>query len=212
MRYLRNGEGRARFDFVTIQLHWLTVTLIALQAATGLTLQYAHGVPVQPLLAVHRSGGALVWCVALARLLWRATFARFPAFPDWMSGAQKWIATRTEYALYALLLFQPLTGLATTLMLGKPFALLLWTVPAILPRNLELWQMLFAAHRVGAYCLFAIIAGHAGMALLHHYVFGDEVLARMAPWVRRRVTALPAARGAKAARSLRRERGSFAPR
>jgi cytochrome b561 len=128
----------------------------------------------------------MVWCVALTRIAWRGTFAKFPPFPDWMSDAQKWIATRTEYVLYVLLLLQPLSGFATTLLLGKPFPLFIWIVPALVPRNLDLWESLLAVHRVGAYCLFTVIGGHGGLALLHHYVFHDEVLQRMAPWVRRK--------------------------
>ena len=186
MRTLRSADGsRASFDLPTIMLHWLTVTLIAFQAASGLTLEFAEGtVPVQPLLDLHRSAGTVVWAVAMTRIVWRGSFAKFPPFPEWMSNAQKWIATKTEYLLYGLLFLQPLTGLATTLMLGKPFHLFFWTVPALVHRNLDVWESLLAVHRVGAYCLFAVVGGHAGMALFHHYVFRDEVLERMAPWVR----------------------------
>lgn len=188
MRTLRNADGsRAPFDLVTITLHWLTVTLIAFQAGSGLTLEFAEGtVPTQPLLDFHRSAGTVVWCVALTRIIWRGTFAKFPPFPEWMSNAQKWIATKIEYVLYALLLAQPLTGLATTFLLGKPFHLFFWTVPPLIHRNLDLWESLLFVHRVGAFCLFAVIGGHASMALLHHYVFRDEVLERMAPWMRRK--------------------------
>ena len=188
MRILRSAEGsRAPFDLVTITLHWLTVTLIAFQAATGLTLQFAEGaLPIHPLLDFHRSAGAMVWCVALGRILWRWTGAKFPPFPDWMSNAQKWIATKIEYTIYGLLLIQPLTGIATTLVLGKPFQLFFWTVPALVRRDLDLWESLLTIHSVGAYVLFAVVSGHAAMALLHHYVFRDEVLQRMAPWVRQK--------------------------
>lgn len=188
MRSLRSAEGsRAPFDLVTITLHWLTVTLIAFQAATGLTLEFAEGaIPMRPLLDFHRSAGTIVWSVALARIFWRSSLAKFPPFPEWMSGAQKWIATKIEYLLYALLLLQPLTGMATTLLLGKPFHLFFWTVPALVHRDLDLWQSLLAVHRIGAYCLFTVVGGHAGMALMHHYVFRDEVLERMAPWMRQK--------------------------
>jgi cytochrome b561 len=163
------------------------VTLISFQAATGLTLEFAKvALPTRLLLDLHRSVGTMALCVALARIVWRGTFAKFPPFPAWMSNAQKWIATKTEYLLYGLLLLQPLTGLATTLLLGKPFQLFFWTVPSLIHRDLDLWELLLAAHRAGAYCLFTVVGGHAGLALLHHYVFRDEVLERMAPWVRQK--------------------------
>ena len=43
-------------------------------------------------------------------------------------------------------------------------------------------------HEIGAYCMFAVIGGHAGMALLHHYVFKDDVLEKMAPWCQQKKT------------------------
>jgi cytochrome b561 len=184
---LCNDGLRARFDFVTITLHWLTATLITFQAATGLALEFARdSVPTLPMLDFHRSAGTMVWFIALTRIVWRGTLAKFPPFPEWMSNPQKWIATKIEYILYGLLLLQPLTGLTATLLLGKPFHLFFWTVPPLAHRNLDLWESLLAFHRVGAYCLFAVVGGHAGMALLHHYVFRDEVLERMAPWVRQK--------------------------
>ena len=184
---MRNDGLRARFDFVTITLHWLTATLITFQAASGLALEFARdSVPTLPLLDLHRSAGTMVWFFALTRIVWRGTFAKFPPFPEWMSNPQKWIATKIEYILYGLLLLQPLTGLTAMLLLGKPFHLFFWTVPPLVHRNLDLWESLLEFHRVGAYCLFAVVGGHAGMALLHHYVFRDEVLERMAPWIRRK--------------------------
>jgi cytochrome b561 len=200
VRTLRSAEGsRAPFDLVTVTLHWLTVTLIVFQAGSGLTLEFAEGtVPTQPLLDFHRSFGAVAWGVALIRILWRWSFAKFPPFPEWMSNAQKWFATKTEYLIYGLLLLQPITGVATTLLLGKPFHLLLWTVPALIHRNLDLWETMLSVHRVGAYALFAVVSGHATMALLHHYVFRDEVLARMAPWVRQKRSRLAVLDGSAA--------------
>ena len=184
---MRIDGSRNQFDYVTITLHWLTATLITFQAATGLTLEFARdSVPALHLLDFHRSAGMMVCFFALTRIVWRGTFAKFPPFPEWMSNTQKWIATKIEYVLYGLLLVQPLTGLATTLLLGEPFHLFFWTVPPLVHRNLDLWESLVALHRVGATCLFAVIGGHAAMALLHHYVFRDEVLERMAPWVRRK--------------------------
>lgn len=188
MRIVRNAYGsRAPFDFVTITLHWFTATLIVSQAMSGLALEFAKDVvPIQPMLDFHRSVGTIVWCVALTRIVWRSTLAEFPPFPAWMSNTQRRMATTMEYALYAQLLLLPLTGLAATLVLGKPFHVLFLTVPSLVPTSLNLLGPLIAAHRIAAYCLFASISAHAGMALIHHYVFRDEVLERMAPWMRRK--------------------------
>ena len=188
MRVLRQEEGqRVPFDMVTIVLHWTTVSLILLQLTTGLSLQFLeHAIPTKAFLDVHRSTGTLIWFVASARLIWRSFFARFPPFTSWMSGVQKWLARRTEHLLYALLLLQPLSGLAMSLMLGRPFHLFLLTVPAVSWANLDYYLVLKTIHLVGAYALLTVIGGHAGMALLHHYLFRDDVLEKMAPWVKQR--------------------------
>jgi cytochrome b561 len=193
MRIVQNADGsRAPFDFVTIALHWLTATLIVFQAASGAAVAFARdGVLLRAVLDFHRAGGVIVWCVVLTRIAWRSTFAEFPPFPDWMSNAQKWVATRMEYILYGLLFLQPVTGLAATLVLGEPFHLFFLTVPALFHPDLDLWEALVATHRAGAWGLLAAIGAHAGMALIHHYVWGDEVLERMAPWMRRERARLP---------------------
>ena len=188
MRALRRDEGyRVPFDAVTIFLHWATVILIVFQAGTGLSLEFAErSIPTKLFLDIHRSTGMAIWLIAFSRLLWRSWFARFPPFPAWMSGLQKWLARRTEHVLYALLLFQPISGLSMTLMFGKPFRLFLWTVPAMSWANFDYFPLLQTIHLVGAYCMFAVIGGHAGMALVHQYVFKDDVLEKMAPWVKQK--------------------------
>jgi cytochrome b561 len=184
----RDDGSRAPFDLLTITIHWLTVLLISLSAATGLAVRYAAAPEgLRPfLLETHRSAGAIIWGVTLVRLLWRMSFARFPPFPPHLPRFQQWLARRSEHLLYTLLLLQPLSGAAMTASLGRPFQLVVWTVPTLLPRNLELWLTLLNIHRVGAYALFFLVAGHAFAALAHHYVLRDDVLQMMAPWIGRK--------------------------
>ena len=87
-----------------------------------------------------------------------------------------------------LLFIQPLTGLGFTLLKDRPFALFSMTVPALLPRNLELSEKFRELHLLGA-CAFAGIVGlHAATALVRHFVFRDDVLEAMAPVLRRKPT------------------------
>jgi hypothetical protein len=59
----------------------------------------------------HRSIGTLTWIVVATRLVWRHGFAYLPPFPASMPKLQQRIAKFNEYALYTLLLAQPLSGL-----------------------------------------------------------------------------------------------------
>jgi hypothetical protein len=54
------------------------------------------------------------------------SYAYLPPFPQNMPEVQRRLAKASEYGLYALLLFQPLTGLAQSLARGRHFMLFAW--------------------------------------------------------------------------------------
>jgi cytochrome b561 len=167
---------RAHFDALTKLLHWSTVLLVLIQFATGMVL-HEH----RELLLLHRSSGATLWLVTVLRLCWRNSFAGFPAFPPDMPQLMRLAAHLSEYGLYLLLLAVPLTGLATTLSLGRPFGLFTWSVPALLPRDIALFQSLHEIHETGAWLLADLVGLHAVAALFHHVVRKDDVLRSMLP-------------------------------
>jgi cytochrome b561 len=151
------------------------------------------------LLTVHRTTGALTWMIALARMVWRRWFACLPQFPQSMPKLQQSIAKANEYGLYALLLVQPITGLGNVLFHGRPFALFIWEVPALLAPDPAIRSLFVKAHEFGAKALVVLIGLHAGAALFHGLVLRDGVLQRMLPWTSRRsrlarVTGSPGAR------------------
>jgi cytochrome b561 len=180
----RDGAPRVsagRFDRASIALHWLTVLLIAAQVATAwATSQGGDSRPA--LLAAHRSMGALTWILVAARLIWRHGFAHLPPFPASMPRLQQCAAKLNEYGLYGLLLIQPLTGAGNTLFRGKPFALWVWQVPALIPPDKVISHGFGAAHEFGAWALAALIGLHAAAALFHGLILRDGVLQRMLPW------------------------------
>lgn len=155
--------------------------------ASGWSFAFVEGTPTfSTLLMLHRSAGVLVWSVTIVRFLWRASFARFPPFPENLPRPMEWAAKASEYALYALLVFQPLTGLAHSLLRGRPIDLLGATIPALLPRLLDLSGQFHELHKWGAWAL-AVTAGlHGGAALFHHMVLKDDVLESMLPALKRR--------------------------
>ena len=176
-------ERVARFDGVSQALHWLTVLLVIGQFVSAFLHEQRHGPAAELLLTFHRSAGIATWIVVVMRLSWRRWFAYLPPFPATMPKAQQWAAKLNEYALYLLLLLQPLTGLATMLVFGHPFTLFLWQMPALMTQDKPLAHLLKEIHERGAWILAALIGLHAAAALFHSLVLRDRVLQRMLPEV-----------------------------
>jgi cytochrome b561 len=176
---------RGRFDQLTIAIHWTTVALVTALFAIAWSLDSIDDEETGKLmLTIHRSLGAGLWALTLFRLTWRRTKAWLPPFPPTMPTLQQWAAKASEYALYALLLVQPLTGLAMSFAQGHPFVLAGLEVPAVMARDKALAHQLHDIHELGADALLAVIGLHATAGLFHRFVLRDSVLQAMLPWTR----------------------------
>jgi superoxide oxidase len=183
------ARARPPFDTLTITLHWTTLLIVLSLFGSGLLYgQVEERSWAPPLLQVHRSLGVMIWTLTVFRLLWRVTGARFPAFPVSMTPLHQLSARLSEYGLYALLLIQPATGLAQTILRGRAFELFTWSIPPLVARDVALVGIFRSAHEIGAWCLFVLAGLHAAAALVHHFILRDDVLEAMAPAFRRRGT------------------------
>jgi superoxide oxidase len=107
---------RPPFDGVTIAFHWVTVLIVLAIFASAWMHSQSHDHAFKAiLLQIHTSLGVTIWVATALRLVWRSTNAKLPPFPENMPKVQQRLAKASEYGLYALLLFQPATGLAATL-------------------------------------------------------------------------------------------------
>jgi len=168
-----------RYDRLSMVLHWATVLLVVFQLITAFLPHQGEG--ARTLLTLHRSAGALTLVVVVFRLLWRVLFAHAPLFPESMPTLQRWAAKANAYGLYALLVIQPLTGLADGVFHGRPFVLFGLQVPALMAFNKPLFHLSGELHELGAKLLIALIALHIGAALLHSLVMRDGVMRRIVP-------------------------------
>jgi len=130
-----------------------------------------------------------VWVVTLGRLVWRQ-FARFPNWPADMPQTMRFAAQWSEYALYALLLTQPILGLLETNAYGDRVNLFfLGQLPALMGQNRPLAKQLAAVHETVGFLFLGLIALHASAALYHHFWCRDDTLNAMLPaGMRRRAT------------------------
>ena len=172
-----------RFDPISIAVHWASAALIAALFASAWSMALATDrVQAERLLTLHRSLGVISWAVAIGRLCWRLLWARVPPLPASTRTLQRGAAWLVEYGLYAILLFQPLTGLAHSLFRGRPFALFLWEVPKTVARDKALSSLFERIHGATAWALLGLVGLHVGAALFHRFVAKDQVLQSMLPW------------------------------
>lgn len=179
----RSGHA---YDGGTIALHWATVALVALLFGMAQWWQYTpHAIRFRfELEDAHVSVGIALAAVLAARLVWRLVNRRAYARRD---GSVVEALSRVVHALlYLLLVAQVTLGVVLSGLQGKELSFFgLFSVPGIVGRNRELAEQVIGIHNLSAWTLVIVACGHAAMALIHHYLLRDDVLARMLPLLRR---------------------------
>jgi cytochrome b561 len=189
--------SRERYTVVAIALHWVMALGILALAALGLLM--VHGKLSLhrkfELYQLHKSIGVTVLLAAFLRLGWRLTH-RPPELPAHMPQVERLAAHGGHLTLYFFLFALPLTGwaLVSASPLNVPthlYGLIPWPhlpVLSTLYDKAPVAAVLKVIHRYGAWTLLALVAGHAGAALRHHFIQRDSVLLRMIPRFRRRAS------------------------
>lgn len=178
--------GRSRHQTLTIALHWIMALLVLAQIALAILRDQASDPEMRhALLAAHRSLGLVIWYLVIGRLAWRLLGMRLVAFPASMSRWHQWGARLSEWALYGLLLAQPLSGMGADVFRGRPFSLLGIQVSTVIAPD-KMWAAAAERlHTMGAYALAALVLVHAGAAILHRVIADDGVLDSMLPLPRK---------------------------
>lgn len=168
-----------RYSSAQILLHWLSALLVI----CTLSLPYAQDWLADWLggtggvFTLHKSLGLTILLVTSLRLLVRACHGA----PQLLADNARWqrtMAKLTHAVLYLLLLSMPLSGL----LFGKRPVELFWLVTIDPLAVSDVTRALARQfHLTAKYLLFALILGHAGMALWHHYRLRDGVLRAMLP-------------------------------
>lgn len=173
------------YGLVTRLLHW-AMALILLWQFTGMILRLILG--RTPLMAfwvgTHQSIGTVLLALILLRLTWAwASRRRRPAQePGWNGRA----AFAGHCALYGLMFVAPALALLRAFGNGRGYA---FFGHQVVPRTGVRIEWMAAPadllHSKLAWLLLALILGHVVMALVHHFVWRDGVLLRMAGRARR---------------------------
>ena len=163
-------------------LHWLMAAGLFALLALGF---YMHDLPLSPeklqLYSWHKWAGVTAFLLLLTRLAWRLLHAP-PALPRHMPTAAVRLARVGHAALYVLMAAIPLTGWLMSS--AKRFQTVYFGIlppPDLVGKDKELGDLLALAHRGLNIGFIALLAGHVGAALKHHFIDKDDILARMLP-------------------------------
>jgi cytochrome b561 len=180
-------SGVSHWGSVAKFFHWTIVLLILVQATVGLIMVNLPKRPgVIPVYSFHKSLGLTIFALAVFRLAWRM----FDMRPEEPSGVPRWQANAARLGhalLYALIFAVPLSGwlFDSASALRPLYWFGLFQVPSLTGGPDEaIKDLAKSTHFWLFWTLAAAAAGHATIALVHHFVNRDAVLARMLPFRR----------------------------
>ena len=163
-------------------LHWLMAALLFGLLALGF---YMHDLPLSPtklqIYSWHKWAGVTAFLLVSFRLFWRLTH-RPPALPESMPRLMQFAAHAGHLLLYVLMVAIPLSGWLMSSAKGFQtvyFGIL--PIPDLLDKNKELGDLLALVHKSLNLLFVAVLAGHIGAALKHHFIDKDDILIRMLP-------------------------------
>jgi cytochrome b561 len=172
-------KAPTRFALPARVLHWLMAVMILAMLLIGAGMVSTASKAYPALLAWHRPVGIAILALALVRLAVRWTH-RAPALPADLPAVQVAAAKGSHYLLYGLMIAMPLVGWAMLSAAGTPVQM--WDgaiLPAILPRNVQVFGWLRQVHGLLGYAFFLLILAHLGAALFHGLIRRDGVLGSM---------------------------------
>jgi cytochrome b561 len=167
------------YDRRTIILHWLTAIMVGLLWLLGQSIGYLpRGAFRIDARSVHVVLGLSLGFLLLARLYWRNRGSG--ALRPERSGLLDHLAEIGHIVLYVLLVLVVALGIANVSVRANNLFNLV-DLPPFFPAEGGLRRLVSIAHAYAANTLAIIALLHALMALLHHYVLRDGVVARMLP-------------------------------
>lgn len=169
-----NNYGRISKIF-----HWVLFVLIAMMIIGALSTADVKGPEKADLIQTHKSLGATILLLVCLRLFWRLTNS-VPRQPEGTPAWQRILAALNHYALYLLMLAQPITGILMTQAKGysvEPFGL--FTLPTWIAPDEAKHEFYEGMHEALWITLVTLVALHVAAACYHHWVKRDGVMRRM---------------------------------
>jgi cytochrome b561 len=172
------SPGAARYDALTIALHWTIAVLVVEQFLGAQIIDWFPRGPLRvDARSVHIVLGVTLAVLLAMRILWRLTFGR-QLTPD--SGLLNLAARFVHQLLYVLLTVMVLVGIVLVSARGDSIfgAFSVWSFA---PGNRGVADWIGSLHNTLAWTIVAVASLHAAAALFHRFILKDRVLQRMWP-------------------------------
>ncbi|HLZ01054.1 MAG TPA: cytochrome b [Bradyrhizobium sp.] len=172
-------------------LHWITVLLVVIAWTLGMFgEEFSEESAQQSGLLTHIWIGLAILVIAVVRIPWRIAnpppkivhteFGRW--LVEWTDPASRLM----HYLLYGLLVVVPAFGISLQFAQGHSLPLFgLSEIPSPWLADKAFAHSIKEVHEVLANVLVIQAVFHMTAALVHHFVFGDNTLRRMLPWLRK---------------------------
>jgi cytochrome b561 len=170
-------DAESRYGAVSRAVHWIMAVLLLAMLASEVWFEALEDTLSEAsLMAWHQSVGLALFGLVVFRGLWRwLNRSRLTTPAQWAT-----MAKLGHFALYALMILMPLSGLATVLGEGDTVTFFGWTVFASGPEVDWLEESGEEVHEVLANVFLLMIGLHVAAALAHQYLLGDRIMKRMA--------------------------------
>ena len=180
MRWRNSADG---YGAVPQVMHWLTVALVILAWLLGqFDDAFPRGAARAASLYAHNTAGVAVISILVLRLLWRLADPPPPVEPTILGAWLDRAARLAHYALYALLLAAPISGIVLQFARGDALPVFgLTEIASPWAADRAFARTVKEVHETLANALVILAAIHAAAALVHHWVLRDRTLARMLP-------------------------------
>jgi cytochrome b561 len=163
-------------------LHWLIAVLVIIMLLGGQTLESLPLTERQEIIMVHSGLGTLVLLLMIFRWYWRMNH-EVPGPTAVMGSTQTRLSKIVHWGLYGLLIAQPVLGICQAIFIPdyEVVAFGIIDYSAIAPGNESLARVFHVLHGLNALIISALVIGHIGAGLYHHFFQKDDVLRRMWP-------------------------------
>lgn len=169
-------DSKERYGSISKTFHWLMAVLIGWQLFKfGDRIAEGEHWVGETLVPWHVSIGTLLLVLIVLRLAWVMTQRHHRPAQD---PATAKLVKAGHGLLFAGMLLMPITGVMV--MLGGGHGLTSFGVEILADGEEIAWAAaLGSLHSPLAWALAALIAGHIGIALIHHFIQRDNTLKRM---------------------------------